>query len=96
MTRQQPDPRLTAIPEVVGAVFAAPPGKVVGPVRGINGWYFARVNQLIPASTAAYDTLKGQISTEILTRRQQTFFTNFLGDMRARSKIEDLRNETSF
>ena len=31
MSRTQPDPRLSASPEAVGAVFASPVGKVVGP-----------------------------------------------------------------
>jgi parvulin-like peptidyl-prolyl isomerase len=93
-TRSQPDPRIAGIPELTGALFAAAPGKTVGPLRGPGGWYFARLDRLAPADTTAFGQLKGQISTEVLQRRQQSFFTGYIAGLRARAKVEDLRSET--
>jgi parvulin-like peptidyl-prolyl isomerase len=67
---------------------------VIGPVRGLNGWYFARLDQLTPADTASFAKLKGQISTDILQRRQQNFFVGYLTALRSKAKVEDLRSST--
>jgi hypothetical protein len=93
MTRSQPDPQLAGTPEVVGALFAAPPGKVVGPIRGIGGWYFARVERRAVADSATFEKNKGQLSSSILTQRQQTFFNSFVNRLLANAKVQDLRYE---
>jgi peptidyl-prolyl cis-trans isomerase D len=92
LNRTQPDPRLMVVPEIVGRLFVLPPGKVDGPLRGLNGWYFVRTERMMPAATAAYDTLRGQISGDILQRRQQSFFSGFVAELRAKAKVEDRRN----
>jgi len=91
LTRARPDPRLSPVPELVGALFVTPPGKVVGPVRGLNGWYFGRLDQLVPADTAAYTAMKGQLTNEILQRRQQNFLIGYLASVRGKAKVADLR-----
>lgn len=91
LTRRQPDPRLSGSPEFIGALFGAPPGKVIGPVRGLNGWYFGRVESRTPADTAMFAQVKGQLTQEILSRRQQTFFNDYMNSLRAKASIHDLR-----
>ncbi len=91
LTRARPDPRLSGAPEMVGALFGAAPGKVVGPVRGANGWYFGRLDQVAPADTSSYSKMKGTITTEILQRRQQAFLLDYLAAARSRAKVEDHR-----
>ena len=93
MTRVQPDPRLAGAPEVTGALFAAHPGQIVGPVQSLNGWYFGRLDQLTPADPAMFEQVKGQISSDLLQRRQQTVFNNYLNQLRAKAKVKDLRYE---
>jgi peptidyl-prolyl cis-trans isomerase D len=95
VSRAQPDPRLGAAPELIGGLFAVAPGKTVGPVRVINGWYFARVDQHTPADMAVFDQIKSQISTEMLQRRQEAFMNGYLAELRSKAKIEDLRGETA-
>jgi len=95
LNRSQPDPQLGAAPEMIGALFAAPPGKVIGPVRTFAGWYFGRVDKKAEPDSAAFEQQKGQVSTEILQRRQQTVFVGFLTQLREKAKIEDLRAETN-
>ncbi|HEY2954702.1 MAG TPA: SurA N-terminal domain-containing protein [Candidatus Eisenbacteria bacterium] len=91
LTRVRPDPRISGAPEMVGALFAAPAGKVLGPVRGLNGWYFGRLDQLVPADSASFTALKGQLSNEILQRRQQSFLLGYLASVRGKAKVTDLR-----
>ena len=94
MTRSQPAPQLAGAPELVGALFAAAPGKVVGPVRGFGGWYFGRVEQRGVADTTTLEKSKGQLSSDLLTRRQQSFFNSFVNSLLAKAKVQDMRYET--
>jgi peptidyl-prolyl cis-trans isomerase D len=92
-TRAQPDPRVSATEEMSGALFATPAGKVIGPYRALNGWYFARVDGHVAADSAAFDTLRSQLSNEILSQRQRSFMSGYLEELRSRAKVEDLRGE---
>ena len=92
-TRAQPDPRVSATEELSGALFAANPGKVIGPYRALNGWYFARVDGRVAADSAAFDTLRSQLSNEILSQRQRSFMGGYLAELRSHAKVEDLRGE---
>ncbi len=91
MTRQQPSPQLSVAPEVAGGLFGSPIGATKGPIRAVNGWYFYRVDRRAPADTAMFEQVKGQISTEILQRRQQAFFNGYMAKMLEKAKISDLR-----
>lgn len=93
MTRQQPDPRIASAPEVQGALYAAKPGQMLGPIRTPSGWFFARLDGVAPAADSLLnDTVKGQITTDLLTRRQQGFFQGFFNMLRASATIKDERN----
>jgi peptidyl-prolyl cis-trans isomerase D len=92
MSRMQPDPRLNATPEVVGTLFGAPQGKVIGPIQTPTGWFFVRRDGLVAADTTLFDQQKkGQLSQQILSQRQQDFFTSWLASVRSQAKVEDLR-----
>lgn len=91
ITRRQPDPRVAAAPEFVGALFGAAEGGRVGPFRGLNGWYFGRLEAKAPADTALYSQVKGQIANEILQQRQQNFFNEYVATLRSKADVKDLR-----
>jgi peptidyl-prolyl cis-trans isomerase D len=91
MTRANPDPRIAASPELLGALLASKPGQVVGPVRSINGWYFGRLEGVVAPPDTLYESSKRQLVSEILQRRQQSFFMGLVGGMRERAKVQDLR-----
>ena len=91
LVRSRPDPRMSGAPEFLGALFAATPGKVVGPMRGTNGWYLGRLDQLAPADTASYAKMKGSITNEILQRRQQMFLIGYLSTVRGKARVVDQR-----
>lgn len=92
VTRAAPDARIANSPEVVGALFAAAPGRVVGPVRTLGGWYFGRVDERGAPPDSVFEKSRGQISTEVLQRKQQTFFAGFVNRLREKAKIKDLRS----
>jgi peptidyl-prolyl cis-trans isomerase D len=94
MSRAQPDQRLAPVQEVIGAAFAAPTGRVVGPVQTLAGWFFVRVDKRAPADPAAFDQLKAQLTQDIITRRQQSFFLSWIAELRAKAKVQDFRGET--
>jgi peptidyl-prolyl cis-trans isomerase D len=93
MSRAQPDQRLAIVPEVVGAAFATPVGRTMGPVETLAGWYFVRVDRLVPADSAAYDQLKTQVTQDIIDRRQRSFFAGWIAELRSRAKVTDLRGD---
>ena len=91
-TRAQADPRLAGAGETVGALFATAPGKVAGPLRGPGGWLFARVQgRSVAPMDSTYEKVKAQLTKEILTTRQQVFFNGWVGDLRAKAKVQDGR-----
>jgi len=91
-TRQQPEPRLAGTPEMLGMVFGAPPGKLVGPVRTSQGWWFARKDGVIASPDSLLDDqLRGQITTEVLSARQRRFFDAYIQRMRDQATIADAR-----
>jgi parvulin-like peptidyl-prolyl isomerase len=91
MSRLQPDPRLARAPEAVGAAFGTATGRTVGPIETLGGWYLVRVNSRAPADTAAFEQLKAQITQDIIGRRQQMFFVNWIAELRAKAKVRDFR-----
>ncbi|MCC6651385.1 MAG: SurA N-terminal domain-containing protein [Candidatus Eisenbacteria bacterium] len=97
MSRAQPDGRVAVSPELQGALWAAKPGQVVGPFRSPGGWFFGRVISVNtpPDSLWNNDQMKGQLTSDILTRRQRTFFDGYLTHLRSTAKIVDSRNTSS-
>ncbi len=92
LTRAQADPRLAGAGETVGTLFVTAPGKVVGPLRGPAGWFFARVERrTVAPMDSTYEKAKTELTREILTTRQQVFFNDWVGGLRAKAKIQDLR-----
>jgi hypothetical protein len=39
---------------------------------------------------STFDKVKAQLSTEILSTRQRTFFNDWIGGLRAKAKVQDL------
>jgi len=93
MARLGPDPRYNDASEMLGALFAARKGQVVGPFRSTAGWYVARLDDTFPADTTFYQQIKQQLQSELMQRRQQTFLSNYVESLRENAKIEDLRSD---
>ena len=92
MSRAQLDQRLAAAPDVVGALFTAAPGKLVGPLREPAGWFFARVDgRTVAPSDSTFERMKGPLVSAILGARQRTFFSGWLGQMQMKAKVQDFR-----
>jgi peptidyl-prolyl cis-trans isomerase D len=92
MARAQLDQRLAAAPDVVGALFTAAPGKVVGPLREPAGWFFARLDgRTVAPADSSFERMKGPLVSAILGARQRTFFSGWLGQLQMKAKVQDLR-----
>jgi peptidyl-prolyl cis-trans isomerase D len=94
MSRLQPDQRLTTAPEVVGIIFSSPTGKVIGPIRRVDGWYFTRLDRLTPPDPTLLEQVKTQLTGELLQQRQQALIMGYASELRAKAKVKDLRSET--
>jgi peptidyl-prolyl cis-trans isomerase D len=92
MSRMQPDQRLASAPDLIGTLFAATPGKVVGPLREPAGWYFARLNgHMLAPTDSTYDRMKAPLVNALLGSRQRTFFAGWLEQLQMKAKILDFR-----
>jgi parvulin-like peptidyl-prolyl isomerase len=85
------DERLRSAPELVGTAFGTPIGTVTGPIETLTGWYFVRPDKRSAPDSTSFDQLRGQLTNEILQRRQQTFFMGWIMNERQNAKIKDLR-----
>jgi peptidyl-prolyl cis-trans isomerase D len=88
----QVDQRLAVAPDLVGALFTAQPGKVIGPLREPPGWFFARLEgRAVAPMDSTYDKMKGPLVNAILGARQRSFFNGWLGQLQMKAKIQDYR-----
>ena len=91
-SRNQPDPRLSGNPELLGMLLGAPAGRVIGPVRSAQGWSFARLDGVTAAPDSLFnDQTKAQLTNEVLNTRQRAFFESYLEKLRGAAKVSDLR-----
>ena len=92
INRLSQDPRLAGAPELVGALFATPPGQVVGPVRTMTAYLAARVDQKTEPNWAQFDSTRQQISQSMLETLQRRFLENYASYMRSTAKVKDMRS----
>ena len=79
-------------PELLGMILGAPAARIIGPVRGPQGWLFARLDQVsVAADTSFTDQVRGSLTTEILQARQRKFFDNYVEKLRSKAEVADLR-----
>ena len=90
-TQRRRLPRLSGSDEMLGALFAGKPGQILGPYQSLNGWYFARLEGRAVMATAPFDSLKAQLSAQILQQRQRAFMNGYMAELRNKAKVEDLR-----
>ncbi len=95
VTRLQSDPRLQGAPEVVGSLFGSQPGQVIGPIRGLSGYFAARLDQRIDPDWTAFEAQRQQISQQLLENMQRRFLEDYASTMRLTAKVKDLRSEIS-
>ena len=57
-----------------------------------TGWYIARIDRRDMGDSTSFEQLKGQITTEILNRKQREFFSSWLAERRSEAKVSDLRS----
>ncbi|HEY7528816.1 MAG TPA: peptidyl-prolyl cis-trans isomerase, partial [Candidatus Deferrimicrobiaceae bacterium] len=72
------------------AAFAAPAGKVTGPVRTVYGYHLIRTGEKRPAGLQAFDEVKGQIEAELREQSQRDAFESLLAKMKKQARIQVL------
>jgi peptidyl-prolyl cis-trans isomerase C len=72
------------------AAFAAPAGKVTGPVRTVYGYHLIRTGEKRPAGLQAFDEVKGQIEAELREQAQRDAFESLLAQMKKQARIQVL------
>jgi len=90
------DPRLFSQYEIVGQLFAARPGQVVGPLRGLGGYVAARLESKTEPDWNAFNAAKGQFAQQLLEGRQRAFIDRYTNMLRAEAKVKDLRSENTY
>lgn len=65
------------------AVFAAPVGDVVGPLRTTFGWHVVLVCAAEPAGATPYDDVRAPIADELLAAARGERFDEWLAQRRA-------------
>jgi [acyl-carrier-protein] S-malonyltransferase len=60
------------------ALFGAPVGATVGPIRTEHGWHVARIDAAEPASLATFDEVRPRIDAELLLAARRRTFEDWL------------------
>ncbi len=95
ITRNAQDPRLFGQQELIGRLFAARPGDVIGPLRGLGGYAAARLESHTQPDWAAFETARPQFAQQLLQSRQQQFMERFTTALRTQARVKDLRSEAT-
>lgn len=90
----QPDPRISRAPEFVGALLAAQPGQVIGPIRTSVGWYFGRLMGVVTPPDSLWNNpqMRQQLTSDLINRRQGAVVNGMLSMLRQKAAIVDARS----
>ncbi len=74
-------------PALAESAFAAPVGKVEGPIKTGLGYHFIEVTEKIPAKARPLEEVKATISRQIAQEGQQAFYQESLAAAKAELKV---------
>lgn len=70
------------------AAFAAPAGKVTGPVKTAYGYHLIQTGEKRPAGLQPFEEVKEQIAAELREQAQREAFETLLAQMKKQAKIQ--------
>jgi len=70
------------------AAFAAPAGKVTGPVKSAYGYHVIQTGEKRPAGLQPFDEVKEQIAADLREQAQRDAFETLLAQMKKQAKIQ--------
>jgi peptidyl-prolyl cis-trans isomerase C len=70
------------------AAFAAPAGKVTGPVKSAYGYHLIQAGEKRPAGLQPFDEVKEQIAADLREQAQREAFETLLAQMKKQAKIQ--------
>ncbi len=91
--RSNPDPRLTPAPRAVGLAFGLAVGATGGPVAAPTGVYLVRKDAAAAGDPVMYEQMKGNLSSQLLSSRQQRWLRAWIDRAVADTKVEDRRQD---
>jgi peptidyl-prolyl cis-trans isomerase D len=92
-TRASPPGSLAGSPRAIGMAFGLPAGQIGGPVQSPIAVILLKKNGLEEAPIAKYDSLKTQVSQNLLSLRQNRTFQAWLDGLRDGARVEDKRGD---
>lgn len=93
LVRGGQDQRLFGQTDLIGQLFAASPGQVLGPLRGLGGFAVARLESHTEPDWTAFEAAKSQFAQQLLEQRQRSFIERYTSSLRAAAKVKDLRSD---
>ena len=93
ITRGAQDQRLFGQTDLIGQLFAAPIGQILGPMRGLGGYAAARIESRTEPDWTAFEGAKSQFAQQLLESRQRSFLERYTSSLRAAAKVKDLRSD---
>jgi len=76
---------------VNGALLNSQSGDVLGPLRTDRGYAIVFVNEVSEIDSSELEIRKNMIKNDLLMKKQNTAFENWINDLEARAEIEDYR-----
>ncbi|MEO8382480.1 MAG: peptidylprolyl isomerase [Acidobacteriota bacterium] len=76
------------VAELDKAVFAAPPGAIIGPVESKSAWHIVRVEQRLPSEVPAFESVKDNLRREASEETFQRDYKTYIDTLRKDAFIE--------
>lgn len=83
-------PRGKLLPELEAALWEAPAGRLVGPVRSTAGWHLARVLERRSAVERPYAEVEGKVTFDLQARKRQEAERSWYRDLSAKHPVSIL------
>ena len=75
-------------PELEAVAFKMTPGSVAGPILAENKWYLLKLEERQPAQQLSFSDVKESLRRDLEQKRSTEFMDAWMGQLRAKAKIE--------
>lgn len=84
-------PQLGTEYELLNAVYNIKPGDITPAVKGVGGYYIAKLIELKPTDKNEYNKQKPQFFMNLAQEKEQRFFGEWLQNLKDNAKVKDFR-----
>jgi len=93
MTMATPVQSIGSDYDFFNVVYMMTAGQISEPIRSQKGYYIVQLKSITPFDQAKYNQDSDKIRTDLLSQKKQTFFQEWLGDLKEKSVIIDNRDK---